>query len=69
MIPHHAGSRGAGRNSRGGRISTKGVSRTVCASKNAAIFSSGIDLLPALHVQTAKVGYHAIAQAESHKGI
>ncbi len=43
-----------------------GVSRTVCASKNAAFFSSGMDLEPAPHIQLAKVGYHAIAQAGSY---
>ncbi len=41
------------------------ISRAVCASKNAAFFSSKIDLAPAAPVQSVKVGYHKIAQAGS----
>jgi hypothetical protein len=65
-IPCHAGARGAGWNSRGGRISATGVSCAVRASKNAAFFSSRINLVPAPQVQLAKVGYHAIARAGSY---
>jgi hypothetical protein len=64
--PLHARARGAGRNSREGRISVTGVSCAVHASKNAAFFSSGMDLAPAPHIQSAKVGYHAIARAGSY---
>ncbi len=53
--------RGADQNSCGGRISAMGVSHEVRASKNAAFFSGGVDLAPAPHVQSAKVGYHGIA--------
>jgi hypothetical protein len=52
--------REAGQNSREGRISAMGVSHAVRASKNAAFFCGGMDLAPAPHVQSAKVGYHAI---------
>ncbi len=53
--------RRAGRNLRGGRISATGVSRAVHASKNAVFLSGGMDLVPAPCIQSAKVGYHAIA--------
>ncbi len=58
--------RGAGQNSRGGWIRATGVSPAVRASKNEAFFSSRMDLAPAPHVQSAKVGYHAIARAGSY---
>jgi hypothetical protein len=66
VIPRHAGARGAGWNSRGGRISVRGVSCAVHASKNAAFFSSRMDLALTLQVQLAKVEYHAIARAGSY---
>jgi hypothetical protein len=42
-------------------MSVTGVSCAVRASKNAVFFSGGMGLAPAPHVQSAKVGYHAIA--------
>ncbi len=65
MIPHHAGARGAGRNSWGVSTGGRESSRAVRASRNAAFFSSGIDLAPAAPVQSAKKRYHTIAQAGS----
>jgi hypothetical protein len=35
--------------------------------KNTALFCSGIDIMPAALVQSAKIGYHSIAQAGSFK--
>jgi hypothetical protein len=69
MIPCHAGARGAGWNSQGGSTGGRGVSHAVDASKNAVFFSSGIDLAPAALVQSAKIGYHLIAQAGSFWGM
>ncbi len=67
MIPCHARARGAGQNSHVGLISMMEVSSAVGASKNAAFFSSGIDMRPAAPpIQLAKLGYHAIAQEGSY---
>ncbi len=46
---------------RGGRIVVMGASRAVRTNKNAAFLSSKIDLAPARHIGSAKIGYQTIA--------
>ncbi len=52
-----------------GRVHRGDGSKSSPCSKNAAFFSSRINLALATLVQSANIGYHTIAQAGSFKGM